>query len=155
MITSVLDMDDFHQKQPPLSRRNLYVYSSLDNKKSSPPDPNLEACAHMYHSDRESVWGMVRQFELLDVLDFAASLSHTIIFHAGPDKLSFRGKEGQRWFYLETGAERLADGRGLHQGKIYDADGYHVASTMQDGAIRLRNLGSNDMAERQNKLQKL
>jgi acyl-CoA thioesterase II len=153
MITSVLNMDDFHKDQHPLLRRNLYVYSTLNEKTSSPIDPNLEACAHMYHSDRESVWGIVRNFELLDVLDFAASLSHTIVFHGGPDRLGFQGTEGRRWFYLETGADRLADGRGLHQGKIFDASGYHVASTMQDGAIRLSSKSANDMAERQRKLQ--
>jgi acyl-CoA thioesterase len=153
MITSVLNMDDFHKNQHPLLRRNLYVYSTLDERKSSAVDPNLAACAHMYHSDRESVWGMVRNFDLLDVLDFAASLSHTIIFHAGPDRLAFQGKEGRRWFYLETGADRLADGRGLHQGRIFDASGYHVASTLQDGAIRLSSKSANDMAERQRKLQ--
>jgi acyl-CoA thioesterase II len=155
MITSVLNMEEFHKNQHPLLRRNLYIYSTLDEKKLLPIDPNLEACAHMYHSDRESVWGIVKNFDLLDVLDFAASLSHTIVFHAGPDKLGFRGAEGRRrWFYLETGADRLADGRGLHQGKIFDESGYHVASTMQDGAIRLSSKGdSNDMVERQRKLQ--
>jgi hypothetical protein len=140
MFTSVLPTQDLHQATEPIERENIYVYSSLydDDTTLDPIDANLDACAHMYHSDRESVWGMVRQYDLLDVLDSAASLSHTIIFHTGADQTVFRDSKGRRFFYLETGCKRLSDGRGLHEGKIYDAEGNHVATTQQDGAIRLR-----------------
>lgn len=130
--------EELHKKQEAIARENIYAYSSVYDD-DEPRDANLDACAHAYHSDRESVWGIVRQFGLLDVLDSAASLSHTVTFHTGAEQIAFRNEDGsRRYFYLETGCERLADGRGLHQGRIFDESGNHVATTLQDGAIRLR-----------------
>jgi acyl-CoA thioesterase II len=137
MYTSILPFDTFHKGIAPRSRQHMYIYSAI-GEEPSPPDANLEACAHLYHSDRESVWSIMRQYELLEVLDIASSLSHTVIFHTGPDKIKFHDTRGRRWFYLETGSERVGDGRGLHKGRIYDRDGNHIASTIQDGAIRLK-----------------
>ncbi|KAF2671098.1 Thioesterase/thiol ester dehydrase-isomerase [Microthyrium microscopicum] len=138
LFTSILPFDKIHQRTIPIKRENVYIYATQTDPSDTDSDPNLDAAAHLYHSDRESVWSMVRQYGLLDVLDSAASLSHTVTFHTGADKVRFSDSQGRRWFYLETGAERLSNGRGLHQGKIYDADGNHVATTLQDGAIRLK-----------------
>jgi len=147
MITSVLPLEESHKGIEPIKRENIYVYSTLYDDNSD-IDANLDACAHMYHSDRESVWGMVRQFELLDVLDSAASLSHTVIFHTGADQIIFRDDQGRKFFYLETKCERMSDGRGLHEGRIFDANGNHVATTQQDGAIRLRWKNNEDKESR-------
>lgn len=95
---------------------------------------------------------MVRQYELLDILDSAASLSHTVVFHVGLDKLSFRNGSERRWYFLETGSKRVADGRVLHKGRIYDRDGNHMISTFQDGAIRLRFKNEEDKNRRQDYL---
>jgi len=151
MITSILPIEAHHQKTNPIKRQNLYVYSSIEDG-SFTKNPNLDACAHLYHSDRESVWGIVRQYELLDTLDSAASLSHTVVFHSSPDQIRFNKGGTRNWFYLETGSERVSDGRGLHQGRIYDEDGNHIATTMQDGGIRLSKLSEEDIKERERKL---
>jgi Thioesterase-like superfamily len=149
VYTSILDFDKVHKQLSPLNRHNLYIFSTIYDD-NSPFDPNLDACAHLYHSDRESVWSILRQFDLLDVLDVASSLSHTVVFHAGADKLRFRGEDGKRkWFYQETWSKRLSDARSLHEGRIYDGNGYHVASTMQDGAIRLKPIGVEGFRQRE------
>jgi acyl-CoA thioesterase len=127
----------------------LYIFSAIYDEDSR-SDPNLEACAHLYHSDRESIWSILRQYELLDVLEVASSLSHTVIFHAGAKKLRFKDGDGKRrWFYQETWSKRLSDARSLHEGRIYDSDGYHIASTMQDGAIKLKPIGVEGFRERE------
>lgn len=149
VYTSILNFEKVHKKLEPLDRHNLYIFSTVYDD-DSPSDPNLEACAHLYHSDRESIWSILRQYELLDVLDVASSLSHTVVFHAGADKLKFRGPEGRRrWFYQETWSKRLSDARSLHEGRIYDGNGYHVASTMQDGAIKLKPVGTEGFRKRE------
>jgi len=139
-----------HKQLAPLDRHNLYIFSTIYSE-DSPVDPNLDACAHLYHSDRESIWSILRQYELLDILDAASSLSHTVIFHAGAaDRLSFKGKDGKRrWFYQETWSKRMSDARSLHEGRIYDASGYHIASTMQDGAIKLKKTGAEEFRRRE------
>lgn len=149
VYTSIIDFTEVHQRLAPLDRHNLYIFSTIYDD-DSPPDPNLDACAHLYHSDRESVWSILRQYELLDVLDVASSLSHTVVFHAGANKLRFKGLDGKRrWFYQDTWSKRVSDGRSLHEGRIYDENGYHVASTMQDGAIKLKPIGAEGFREKE------
>jgi acyl-CoA thioesterase len=137
MITSILPFEAVHKHERPVFRQNLYIYSTIKDDAPGSDDPHLNAAAHCFHSDRESVWSCIRQYDLLPVLDSAASLSHTVIFHTGLDKIRFHTNNGRRWFYLETGSKRVSDGRLLHKGKIYDAEGNHLMTTMQDGAIRL------------------
>jgi acyl-CoA thioesterase len=82
---------------------------------------------------------IIKSYELTDVFDAALSLSHTVVFHVGGEGLSFHDRSGQkRWFYQENKSERIADGRALHKGKIYSRDGVLVATTMQDGALKLK-----------------
>ncbi|TID18882.1 Thioesterase/thiol ester dehydrase-isomerase [Venturia nashicola] len=141
VYTTIFDYPQEQQQLAPLDRHNLYVFSTIGDD-DSPPDPNLDACAHLYHSDRESIWSMFHQYELSDIVDVGSSLSHTVIFHAGAEKLRFKGDGGKRrWFYQETWCKRVGDGRGMHEGRIYDENGCHVASTMQDGAIKLKSIG--------------
>lgn len=98
---------------------------------------------------RESIWSVLRQYDLLDVMDSASSLSHTVIFHTPLEALSFRKGGKKRWFNLETGGKRILDGRALHKGRIYDSDGAHLISTMQDGALRLKWKSEEEKLERQ------
>jgi acyl-CoA thioesterase len=82
-------------------------------------------------------------------MDSASSLSHTVIFHAPLEQLSFRQNGKKKWFNLETGGKRIGDGRGLHKGRIYDSEGTHLISTMQDGAFRLKWKSEEEKLERQ------
>jgi hypothetical protein len=153
MYTSFLPFEALHKHQDPIDRTNLYIYST-QGEATATPDPNLDACAHLYHSDRESIWSILRSYELLDVLSVASSLSHTVIFHGGPEKLAFHDSRGRRFFFQETFGRRLSDGRGLHEGRIYDGDGNHVVSTIQDGAFKLDWKSEEQMKKREQDLQK-
>lgn len=43
-----------------------------------------------------------------------------------------------RWFCQEAWPGGSRHGRGLHQSRMWREDGLHVASTMQDGMLRLK-----------------
>lgn len=154
--TSVLPMPKVHEKQgTPLHRENLYFFSAL-SEPSADPDYNLEACAHLYHSDRESIFAIVKSYELMDVLEVASSLSHTVVFHVGGEELAFHDKNGnRRWFYQETKSQRISDGRALFQGKIYNRAGVQVATMMQDGAFKLKPMTDGEKVRREKYLNKL
>ena len=69
-----------------------------------------------------------------------ASLSHTVIFHGDSKELDMidpsTGKA--RWFCQEAWAGGSRHGRGLHQSRIWRDDGLQIASTIQDGMVRLK-----------------
>ena len=60
----------------------------------------------------------------------AASLDHSMWFHA-----PFRADE---WLYYDMDSPISVGGRGLNFGRIYTADGRLVASTAQEGLMRVR-----------------
>ena len=153
--TSVLPMPKIHDTKKPLERQNLYFFTAL-TEPSADPDYNLEACAHLYHSDRESIFAIVKSYELMDVLEVASSLSHTVIFHVGGPEIAFHDQSGKRrWFYQETYSQRISDGRALFQGKIYNRDGTLVATLMQDGAFKLKKMTEGEKVRREKYLNKL
>jgi acyl-CoA thioesterase len=69
-----------------------------------------------------------------------ASLSHTVIFHADGEELSMVDSKGEAiWFCQEAWTGGSSHGRGLHESRMWrDEDGLLIASTMQDGMVRLR-----------------
>ena len=69
-----------------------------------------------------------------------ASLSHTVIFHATASEMDMVNLESgnARWFCQEAWAGGSRHGRGLHQSRMWRDDGLHVASTIQDGMMRLK-----------------
>ncbi len=148
LMTSVLPFETHLHRLAPLDRKHLFLYTAIplsDSKDGSvaavdeDDDLALQAAGHMFHSDRESVWSVIRQFDLFDVMQFGSSLSHTVTFHGGPEVWRFKDKETgrQKWFMLETGSRRVSDGRMLLGGRIFDEDGNHIATVMQDGSARL------------------
>lgn len=69
-----------------------------------------------------------------------SSLSHSVVFHVDGAELLFddneKGREG--WFCQEAWTPRSGGGRGLHETKIWDSRGTHIASSWQDGLVRKR-----------------
>jgi hypothetical protein len=61
------------------------------------------------------------------------SLSHSVIFHVSSKDLVLN--EGE-WWCQEAWTPRSEGGRGMHESRIWDAKGVHVASTWQDGLVR-------------------
>ena len=69
----------------------------------------------------------------------AASLSHTVILHADAAEMNLiNTKTGEaHWFCQEAWAGGIGHGRGLHQSRMWRDDGLHIASSIQDGMVRL------------------
>jgi hypothetical protein len=149
IYTTLLPFEELHKALAPIDRKSLFIYTTIDDSIPEEHDPNLDACAHLYHSDRESIYSMIRQYELWDLLGSASSLSHTVTFHVGAEQLRFRDRSGKRrWFWSETGCKRVSDGRGLHDGRIYASDGVFVASAIQDGMLKLKEMTAEEVKKK-------
>ena len=53
-----VNMDPYNRDKPPLKRRNLKYYSVRGEMPSVKDDPNMHVCAHLYASDRNSLFVM-------------------------------------------------------------------------------------------------
>ena len=69
-----------------------------------------------------------------------ASLAHSVVFHADASEIAMTNPQTKeaRWFCQEAWPGGSRHGRGLHQSRMWSDDGLHVASTMQDGMLRLK-----------------
>ena len=104
------------------------VWMRFDGK--LPDDPLLHACAITYASDltlldavlstHGEVWGPGGYI--------GASLDHALWLHR-----PFRADE---WFLYDCHSPSASGGRGLASGRMYTADGRHVASAVQEGLLR-------------------
>ena len=67
------------------------------------------------------------------------SLSHNVIFHADADELNMleQGIGKSRWFCQESWTGGARQGRGIHHSRLWRDDGLHLATTLQDGMMRL------------------
>ena len=85
-------------------------------------------------------WDRSNQFGVGDDYSTIASLTHTVTFHAdGLEMEMIDPKTGEaRWFCQEAWTGGSRHGRGLHQSRMWREDGLHVATTMQDGMLRLK-----------------
>ncbi|TAQ84265.1 hypothetical protein B7494_g7419 [Chlorociboria aeruginascens] len=126
-----VDMDAFNDSKAPVSRRQLSYYRVLG------PMParsyNLHACAHLYASDRNSLFLISNALGFGDQVRAMGSLSHSVVLHVKSRDLLLG--EGQ-WWCQEARTGRSGGGRGLHESRIWREDGLHVASSWQDGLLR-------------------
>ncbi|GME25875.1 Acyl-CoA thioesterase II [Neofusicoccum parvum] len=114
---------------------------------------NLHVCAHLYASDRETIYTVARQLGVWGRVEAVASVSHKVVVHELGEGVMFgegeEGGEGEKWFCQEVWTDRWADGRVVVHGRIYDVDtGKHVASTMQDGILKADFGGDDEEVER-------
>ncbi|WPG99445.1 Hypothetical protein R9X50_00225900 [Acrodontium crateriforme] len=139
------DMSAYNASRSPLERRQLIFYRAIGEIPLD--EPNLHLCAHLYASDRNSLYHVANHFDVGDVWTQMGSLVHATVFHSPIEELLFRpsfreeGREEMhdgegRWFVKEDYATRLADGRGMFNSRMWNADGKHIATLMQDGMIR-------------------
>lgn len=172
-------MDAYNKPLHPLDRRQLIYYSIRGSlpailQSPTPPKPgkktpysreaNLHACAHLYASDRNSLFIIPNHLDLYTSFTRMASLSHTVIFHTDPSLLHLPNEpldkplnaaptqlEGngnadpdpeakeRKWFMQESWTTRASGGRGLHTSRLWDPNcGVHIATTIQDGLIRFQ-----------------
>lgn len=136
-----VDMAEYNRDRHPLDRRQLILYRTIGNM---PDDPNMHLCAHLYASDRNSLYIVANHFELGDYFSSMSSLAHTVIFHSPLESYRFGGKgekgllsdDTGRWFCMEVSGSRMGSGRAVHNCRIWNSENEHIATTMQDGLIR-------------------
>jgi hypothetical protein len=80
-------MRAYNDPRPYLDRRQLQFYSVIGDMPSLRQDPNLHACAHLYASDRNSLFAVTNLLDIGDDYMQMASLAHTVVFHVNPDGL--------------------------------------------------------------------
>lgn len=137
--TRKLDMHAYNCDRPPLERRQLFFNAVIGTLPPVSEAPNLHACAHLYASDQMSLFVVVALLDIAPHVTSLASLSHTVIFHTAAPALSMFDEEGrERWFCQEVWTDRAEDGRGVHHSRIWNSEGRHIATTFQDGMMRLR-----------------
>lgn len=120
-------------------RRQLHFYRVLGMLS---PDPNLHACAHLYASDRNSLFIVANHLDVGDTFTSMASLSHTVVFHTPsaqfllhPDNV--QDEKDRVWFAKEDWTTRAAGGRGIHHSRMIGPGGVHVATSWQEGMVRI------------------
>lgn len=132
-----VEMQPYNEKLQPFDRRQLLYYRVIGSLPAT-ADPNMHACAHLYASDRNSLFVTANHLEVGDIFLQMASLSHTVIFHTPPGDFLMETDGGERkWFCKEDWTTRFAEGRGMHHSRMIDPAGRHVATSMQEGLIRL------------------
>lgn len=127
----------------PARYRQLQFYRLIQDddraeREEASTDLNLHAAAHLYASDRNSLFLLQRALGYEGVRTTMASLSHTVIFHGPADHLSMVDEVGQsKWFVQEAWTSNGGDNRGCHNSLLWDYDGGNViGTTLQDGMLR-------------------
>lgn len=137
-------MDKYNDSRHPLDRQQLLMYRAIGEM---PQDPNLALVAHLYASDRNSLFIVANHFEVGNIYTTMASLMHTVTFHAPLEDLMFGSSQhidsplddkSGRWFCKESWGSRLTAGRAMYHSNLYSASGVHVATISQDGMIRVQ-----------------
>ncbi|KAK5687017.1 hypothetical protein LTS10_001154 [Elasticomyces elasticus] len=136
-----VDMDAHNTSKPPhgLDHRNLKYYSVRGDMPSVEEDPNMHLCAHLYASDRNSLFVISNHLGIGNDYSQMGSLSHTVILHGTAEELDMidRRTGKARWFCQEAWTGGSRQGRGTHQSRMWADDGLHIATTLQDGMVRL------------------
>lgn len=136
-----VDMTPINTSLSPFDRRQLFFYRAIGDL---PLDPNIHACAHLYASDRNSLFIVANHFGVSDRFTHMASLSHTVVFHSSALNILLQDQSSKEkhWFCQEVWTTRAGGGRATHHSRIIGPGGVHVATTFQEGMIRV-GLGEN------------
>ena len=134
-----VDMSSFNASLSPSSYRQLTYYTPLGSIPVS--SPNLHACAHLYASDRNSLYLITNALDSGESIRQMGSLSHSVVFHVPIQDLLL--KEGE-WWLQEAWSPRSGSGRAVHESWIWklgeDEQGQrrdvHIASSWQEGLVR-------------------
>jgi len=141
------DMQPYNKDRHPLDRRTLLFYRTTGGALPL-DDPNLHLCAHLYASDRNSLYHPIHHMDVADLYTQMASLVLTVSFHDpvkdllfGPSESGVKGpvvdaSEKGKWFALEDWTSRSGHGRAMNHAWLSGPEGRHVATVTQDGLIR-------------------
>ena len=105
----------------------------------------LHLSAHLYASDRNSLFLIQRAYGYQGRETRMGSLGHTVVFHGGVERLrmvvvgSGRERERERkWFVQEAWTSNGGENRACHESRLWDWErGEVVATTLQDGMVRI------------------
>ena len=100
----------------------------------------LHISAHLYASDRNSLFLIQRAYGYQGRETRMGSLGHTVVFHGGVERLRMVdwGTGKRRWFVQEAWTSNSGENRGCHESRLWDWDrGDVVATTLQDGMVRV------------------
>jgi len=135
----MIEMTEYNRNRTAWDRRQLFYSTIIGSIPPVSEAANLHACAHLYASDVMSLFVIVGLLELDAYVVSMASLSHTVIFHTAAEPLGVYDESGnKRYFCQEVWTDRAEDGRGVHHSRIWGPDGRHVATSIQDGLVRLK-----------------
>jgi hypothetical protein len=95
--------------------------------------PNLHVCAHLYASDRNSLFLVSNAVGFGDEVGNMGSLSHSVVLHVRSEELLLQ--EGE-WYIQEAWTPRSGEGRGVHESRIWNSKGVNIASSWQEGMVR-------------------
>lgn len=124
----------------PLQYRQLNLYHL---RGSNPPSlPNLHAVAHLYASDRNSLYLIGNALNVSDRITKIGSLSHSVVFHVNSTDMALAddraGLEDEgKWWVHENWTPRTGHGRAMHESRTWRSDGLHIASSWQEGLLRV------------------
>lgn len=139
-----VDMEQYNRDRNPLDRRDLMFYRALG---SLPPDPNMHLCAHLYASDRNSLYIICQQLDVGDLWKSMSTLVHSTSFHGPTEDLMLGPSEtivypmddssdAGRWFCKEDWTTRVSHGRMMFHSRVWSANGTHIGTITQDGSVR-------------------
>lgn len=141
-------MAAYNAARKPLDRRQLQFYSTIGRMPSVSQDANLHACAHLFGSDRNGLFLIPNHLGAGNGYTAMATLSHSVVFHVGARELGMAeqdSKEARKWYCQESKCTRVSGARGMHESRIWSPSGIHIASTWQDGLVRLeKSFGSKE-----------
>ncbi|EXJ75121.1 uncharacterized protein A1O5_01817 [Cladophialophora psammophila CBS 110553] len=117
-----------------------------EERQEAANDLNLHAAAHLYASDRNSLFLIQRALGYEAVRTTMASLSHTVVFHGLADHLRMvvdddpqHHRQGgtSKWFVQESWTSNGGDNRGCHHSLLWDHEaGRVIGTSIQDGMLR-------------------
>ena len=129
-------LDVYHlSKQQTTDEHAIQMW--IKTKESMPEDPDCHTSVLAYISDMGLLGSTLMPHELHEedlkkrhAKVMMASIDHAIWFHR-----PFRADD---WFFYDCRVQSTGNGRGFAHGKVYLKDGTLVASTAQEGLLRLR-----------------
>ncbi|EWC48599.1 hypothetical protein DRE_01821 [Drechslerella stenobrocha 248] len=157
-----VDMAASNRPRPSHEHRKVQIYRP-DGRLPADEQLTLSICAHIvspsnltrtclplthpapnqYASDRNGLFAITGPHNRSGDIVHTGSLSHTLIFHAGPNALTFTSPPADddsttTWAVLEQFSDSASEGRGLVRARMWSADGTLLATVLQDAVVRVR-----------------
>ncbi|KAL1625923.1 hypothetical protein SLS56_007162 [Neofusicoccum ribis] len=139
-----VDMSAYNAPRKPLDRRQLQFYTTIGSMPPVSQNANLHACAHLYASDRNGLFVITNHLGAGDDYSAMATLSHSVVFHVGAKELEMAEQDdrgARKWYCQESRVSRASGGRGMLESRIWSEGGVHIATTWQDGLVKMEKTG--------------